>query len=132
MKMWVQVIGQRRKKGQQMCLFVYTWEITNFSCKLLHHSNDTASNLPENTKPAFNQVIKLHKFIVKLLKGWKFSHSPSFSVQSFCFVLLEGRLEKQHFYRRTARFLTFSSALALSVWGATFLPVRSTKEDADY
>lgn len=95
--------AEKEKGTTNVFICLHMGDNFNFSCKLLHHSNEM-----KNTKLAFNRVINPHKFIVKLLEGWKFSQSPSFSVQFFYFVFLECKLEKQHFYRRTAHFITFS------------------------
>lgn len=74
--------GAEKEKGRtNVFICLHKGDNFNFSCKLLHHSNEM-----ENTKLALNRVINPHKYIVTLLKGWKFSQSPSFSVQSlFCF-----------------------------------------------
>lgn len=45
----------RERKRDNKCVYLFTMgDNFNFSCKLLHHSNEMASNLPENIKIAFN------------------------------------------------------------------------------
>lgn len=78
--------AEKKKGTTNVFICLHMGDNFNYSCKLLHHCNEMASNLPENTKLAFNQVIKLYKFVVKLLEGWKFSFPFLFcSIFLFCF-----------------------------------------------